>query len=73
MESIEAAQRHLGGRGAAGKERYLIWNTSLRTALSTPGQDGDATQLLLVLASMLCGYELCGGRRLECGPVQPRK
>lgn len=39
MESITAAQRHLGGRGAAGKERYLVWNTSLKTALETPGEE----------------------------------
>lgn len=36
METIEAAQRHLGSRGN-GKERYLVWHTSLKTAIATPG------------------------------------
>lgn len=37
METIIVAQRHLCGRGSAGKEAYLVWNTSLKTALATPG------------------------------------
>jgi hypothetical protein len=36
METITSAQKHLAGRGN-GKERYLVWNTSLKTAISTPG------------------------------------
>lgn len=37
METITAAQKHLASRGN-GKERYLVWNTSLKTAIATPGR-----------------------------------
>lgn len=37
METLNEAHKHLGGRAAGRKEAFLVWNTSLKTAVSTPG------------------------------------
>jgi hypothetical protein len=73
MEAITAAQKQLGGRGGGSKERYLVWNTSLKTALSTPGETAHGIRRhKLALTGSKGIVAVAAGAGLTASPGAPR-